>query len=91
MLVLGKCVANDNVLARLLASRPAVLLGRVSYSFYLLHWMITVLIARALTPHRDSLGPLLGTALLFGTGFALSALAATALWWLAERPYLIRA
>jgi exopolysaccharide production protein ExoZ len=90
VLVLGQCLAGANALARLLARRPLVLLGRVSYSFYLLHWMVVVLVARALTPHRDRLGAFPGTVTLFVVAFALSALVATALWWLAERPYFAR-
>jgi exopolysaccharide production protein ExoZ len=87
VLVLGKCCAADNALARLLASRPPVWLGRISYSFYLLHWMIVVLVARWLSPQRDALGAFGSTVALFATAFALSAIAATASWWLAERPY----
>jgi exopolysaccharide production protein ExoZ len=87
VLVLGKCCAADNVMATLLSSRPAVWLGRVSYSFYLLHWMIVVLVARWLAPQRDALGALGGTVALFAMGFLLSAIAATVSWWLAERPY----
>jgi peptidoglycan/LPS O-acetylase OafA/YrhL len=90
LLVLGKCVAEGNALARLFAWRPLVILGRVSYSFYLLHWMIVVLVASALAMHRENLGPIAGTVLLFGIGFALSAVAASALWWMAERPYFVR-
>jgi peptidoglycan/LPS O-acetylase OafA/YrhL len=90
VLVLGKCCAADNALATLFASRPAVLLGRVSYSFYLVHWMIVVLVGRWLMPARDALGPLLCTLALFAAAFALSAMAATVSWWLAERPYFRR-
>ena len=90
VLVLGKCLGNANALARLLSLHPLVLLGRVSYSFYLLHWMVVALVARGLTPHRVSLGALPGTLLLFGVAFAASAFAATVLWWLAERPYFMR-
>ena len=35
---------------RWLALRPLRELGRVSYSFYLVHWMVVVLVARALEP-----------------------------------------
>ena len=87
VLVLGKCCAADNAMATLLSSHPAVWLGRVSYSFYLLHWMIVVLVARWLAPQRDALGALGGTVVLFATGFLLSAIAATVSWWLVERPY----
>ena len=59
------------------------MLGRVSYSFYLVHWMIVVLVAR-LVEHAS---PGVATAAIFAGGFALSAAAATAVWWVAERPY----
>lgn len=51
--------------------------------------MTVVLVARALAPHRDTLGPVVGTVLLFTVGFSLSVIAATILWWLAERPYFV--
>jgi exopolysaccharide production protein ExoZ len=90
VLVLGKCIANDNnAVSAILKMPPAVLLGRVSYSFYLLHFIIVALVARALTPQRDILGPVMGSVLLFTVGFALSIIAATILWWLAERPYFV--
>ena len=87
VLVLAKCCAGDNPIATLLSTRPACWLGRVSYSFYLLHWMIVVLVARWLYAQRDVLGAVGGTLALFATGFLLSAIAATISWWLAERPY----
>jgi len=66
---------------------PLRSLGRISYSFYLVHWMLVVLVARAVTGHVDALGALGATLVIFAGGFAVSALAATALWWVAERPY----
>ena len=90
VLVLGKCIANDgNAVSATLKTLPAVLLGRVSYSFYLLHLIVVTLVAHALAPHRDTFGPLLGTVLLFSVGFVVSTVAATILWWLAERPYFV--
>jgi peptidoglycan/LPS O-acetylase OafA/YrhL len=80
------CVRGDNVVARLLAWAPLRALGRVSYSFYLLHWLIVVLVARAV----DGSAPVVVTTAIFAGGFALSALAATVSWWLAERPYFAR-
>ncbi|MEO8508368.1 MAG: hypothetical protein ABI593_12135, partial [Betaproteobacteria bacterium] len=62
-------------------------LGNISYSFYLVHWMIVVLVARAVEPHTNALGVAGATAVIFGGGFAASAVAAVALWWCAERPY----
>jgi exopolysaccharide production protein ExoZ len=90
VLVLGKCIANDsNAVSAMLKLRPIVALGRVSYSFYLMHFMIVVLVALALGQERDQLGPVTGTVLLFTVGFALSVIAATIVWWLAERPYFV--
>ena len=65
---------------------PLRALGRVSYSFYLVHWMIVVLVARAV----DGLGIVAAAGAIFGAGFALSAIAATLSWWVAERPYFAR-
>jgi peptidoglycan/LPS O-acetylase OafA/YrhL len=84
-LVVAKCLASPNPLAGVLACAPLRALGRVSYSFYLVHWMIVVLVARQVD--AAAVGPVAGTIALFAAGFALSALAATLLWRLAERPY----
>lgn len=86
VLLLAKCTVPDNALARLFATRPLRALGRVSYSFYLLHWMIVVLVARTVETAR--LSPLAATLAIFVAGFVLSWLAAHASWWIAERPYL---
>jgi len=51
------------------------------------HWMIVVLVARAVD---GVLGPLLATLAIFVGGFALCAVAAAVCWWLAERPYFAR-
>jgi peptidoglycan/LPS O-acetylase OafA/YrhL len=77
------CVRGGNVAARILGWAPLRALGRVSYSFYLVHWMIVVLVARA----ADHAPAAVAMAAIFLGGFALSAVAATALWWAAERPY----
>ncbi len=90
VMVLAKALAGDNALAAALATRPLVLLGRISYSFYLLHWMIVVLVARAVGPHGDAWGALPATMVIFGVGFVLSVVAAAVSWWVAERPYFAR-
>jgi peptidoglycan/LPS O-acetylase OafA/YrhL len=82
-LVVGKCLAQDNAIARVMAAAPLRALGRVSYSFYLLHWMIVVLVARGVAGAT----PLVAAAAIFGGGFALSAIAATISWRIAEQPY----
>jgi exopolysaccharide production protein ExoZ len=81
--VLALCVRGSNAVARFFEVAPLRALGRVSYSFYLVHWMIVVLVARA----AEGM-PIAGAAtVIFAAGFALSAAAAAALWWVAERPY----
>lgn len=90
VLVLAKALAGDNALAAALAMRPLVLLGRISYSFYLLHWMIVVLVARAVMPYGEAWGALPATVAIFVGGFVLSAIAAVLSWWVAERPYFVR-
>ena len=87
LLVIAKSLDPGNAIHRLLALRALRELGRVSYSFYLVHWMVVVLVARALEAHVKALGPLVVAIVIFGAGFVLSAIAATASWWLAERPY----
>jgi peptidoglycan/LPS O-acetylase OafA/YrhL len=79
--------ARANVVARVFETAPLRALGRVSYSFYLVHWMIVVLVARAV----EGAPAAMAAATIFAGGFALSAAAATALWWVAERPYFARA
>jgi hypothetical protein len=49
--------------------------------------MLVVLVARAVDSHAEELGPIAATLAIFGGGFVASAVVATALWWIAERPY----
>ncbi|MFO1414690.1 MAG: acyltransferase [Burkholderiales bacterium] len=84
-LVVAKCLATPNGLAAILAATPLRSLGRISYSFYLVHWMVVVLVAREV--QARAAGPVTGPVTIFVGGFLLSALVATLLWWLAERPY----
>jgi peptidoglycan/LPS O-acetylase OafA/YrhL len=87
VLLIAKSLAPGNAVAWIFTRAPLRALGRISYSFYLVHWMLVVLVARAVTGHVDALGALGATLAIFAGGFAVSALAATALWWVAERPY----
>ena len=54
-LVLLKCLRAGNIVSSLLTDRPLVALGRISYSFYLVHWMIVVLVARVVDTHAAAL------------------------------------
>lgn len=87
LLVVAQCVAGGNAIATMLTWRPLVRLGRISYSFYLLHWMVVVLVARAVDVPSEAWGLLPSTLVIFGGGFALSVAAAALSWWLTERPY----
>ncbi len=83
-LIIAASLDARTIVARVLSWAPLRALGRVSYSFYLVHWMIVVLVARAVD---GALPPLTVALVIFGGGFMLSAIAATICWWLAERPY----
>jgi peptidoglycan/LPS O-acetylase OafA/YrhL len=83
ILIVGTCLTPGNVVSRVLSARPLRALGRVSYSFYLVHWMIVVLVARAV----EGEPPLAAAVAIFGGGFLLSAIAATVSWRIAEQPY----
>ena len=87
-LVIGKAVSGKGALARGLAWRPLVGLGRISYSFYLLHSISVVLVFRLWTRLSIPYLGLAGNALYLGLlGFA----GAVALGWssfmVAERFY----
>jgi peptidoglycan/LPS O-acetylase OafA/YrhL len=88
LLVIGKAVSGEGVLARSLAWRPLVGLGRISYSFYLLHSVSLALVfrlwARLSIP---SLG-LVGNALYLGLlGFAGAVVLGWGSFLVAERFY----
>ena len=79
--VLGACLvvaARDSPLnVRLLASRPAVFIGLVSYPLYLWHWPLLALLRNVdRAPSSAAIGATL----------ALAALLAVATWWIIERP-----
>lgn len=89
MLVLAKSVQPGNILAWTFTRRPLIALGRISYSFYLVHWMIVVLVARAVSTQATAWGPAWGSIAIFAGGFAGSAIVAKITWLIAERPYFM--
>jgi len=88
LLVLKTC-DGQSVPGRILSTRPALALGRISYSFFLVHYVVLHVLARALAA-LDVNAPGAYAAALFGGGFALSALAGWALFVVAERFYFAR-
>ncbi|MFO1315365.1 MAG: acyltransferase [Burkholderiales bacterium] len=90
VMLVAKSLAPGNAVAWLFLRRPLRALGRISYSFYLVHWMLVVLAARAVAGHVGALGAFGAIVAVFVAGFAASAVAGTALWWVAERPYFAR-
>jgi len=88
VLLLAHCLEPRGWFASTFAWSPLRALGRVSYSFYLLHWMVVVLVARA--TQSLALPPAMAVATIFVVGFVLSWLAASVSWWIAERPYFTR-
>jgi peptidoglycan/LPS O-acetylase OafA/YrhL len=70
-LVLLVCIegSTEGVTNRVLSSRPAVYLGKISYGTYLWHWPALVVVFAA-TDHRISSLSAFGIAALAGTGIA---------------------
>ena len=76
-------------LARWLSSAPALALGHISYSFFLIHYVVLHVLAHWLIEQRMATGMAFAATLFVG-GFAASALAAWALYGVAERFYFTR-
>jgi peptidoglycan/LPS O-acetylase OafA/YrhL len=87
VLVIAKSLERGNAVSWLLTRPLLRVLGRISYSFYLVHWMLVVLVARAASAHVQEVGGIAATLAIFGGGFVASAAVAAAFWWIAERPY----
>lgn len=84
ILVLKLCDGSSPP-ARWLSTRPALALGRISYSFFLLHFVVLHVMARLIGGTGIAFA-----ATIFIGGFALSLAAASALYALAERSYFRR-
>jgi len=88
LLVLKTC-DGASLPGRLLASRPALALGRISYSFFLVHFIVLHVLGEALVKAGVT-QPAAFAAALFAAGFALSLAAAWALFHVAESFYFGR-
>ena len=83
MLIISKVGFSPGVLKDLISWRPLVLLGRISYSFYLLHALIILWI------FKSTLQPS-NIVILFCLSFGACLAAAIVSYILAERPYFKR-
>jgi peptidoglycan/LPS O-acetylase OafA/YrhL len=88
LVVLKACDAGSWPV-RLLTTRPALALGRVSYSFFLVHYVVLHVLGQGLVA-LDVTTPGVYAAAIFLGGFALSALAAWVVVLAAERFYFAR-
>jgi exopolysaccharide production protein ExoZ len=88
-MVIASSLHRRGILERMFSTAPLLDLGRISYSFYLLHWIVLKMLALTLKEYGSALGPVECTVVLFALGLLAAVLMATGSWWLAERPYFI--
>jgi exopolysaccharide production protein ExoZ len=89
-LLVAKACDETGALAKLLTRRAPLWLGRYSYSFFLIHYVVLHVYGQALEDALGTAHRALFAALLVGGGLALSLLAARALYAVAERFYFER-
>jgi peptidoglycan/LPS O-acetylase OafA/YrhL len=89
-LLVLKCCDPASPIARIFSTRPALALGRISYSFFLVHYIVVHLVGHLLHPGADAASRAIFVVGVYAGGFALSALAAWALFLAAERFYFVR-
>jgi len=89
MILIASTLHRQGILERVFSSELLLALGRISYSFYLWHWIVLKLLALTLKAYGTALGPMERTAALFAVGLLAAVLVATGSWWLAERPYFL--
>ena len=89
-LLVAKVIYGDGLLHRLFALEKLRRLGKVSYSFYLFHGLVIIIVCDQLKPFLHDLPELVTFALLLGCAFACSVAVASVSYRLLERPYFER-
>lgn len=89
-LLVLKCCDPDSFAGRLFSTRAFLALGRISYSFFLVHYIVLHVLGHFLPTGDDTMARATFALSFFAGGFVLSALAAWALFQLAERFYFAR-
>jgi peptidoglycan/LPS O-acetylase OafA/YrhL len=89
-LLVLKCCDPESFPARLFSTRRVLALGRISYSFFLVHYIVLHVLGRVLEPGTEMPGRIAFVITLYIAGFALSVLAAWLLFQAAERFYFTR-
>jgi exopolysaccharide production protein ExoZ len=90
-LLVLKCCDPGSLPARVFSTRPALALGRISYSFFLVHYIVLHVLGRVLHDGGDAPSRVRFALAIYAGGFILSALAAWLLFQAAERFYFRRA
>jgi len=87
LLLVAKVIHGDGVLHRMFAWEPLRRLGRVSYSFYLFHGLVIIIVCDHLAPLLHGLPEPLTFVLLLGCSSGCSVAIASASYRLLEQPY----
>jgi peptidoglycan/LPS O-acetylase OafA/YrhL len=90
LLLVAKVIHGDGVLHRMFALEPLRRLGRVSYSFYLFHGLVIIIVCDHLAPLLHGLPEPLTFVLLLGCSFGCSVAVASVSYRLLEQPYFER-
>jgi peptidoglycan/LPS O-acetylase OafA/YrhL/cellulose synthase/poly-beta-1,6-N-acetylglucosamine synthase-like glycosyltransferase len=89
-LLVAKVVYGDGFLHRIFRSEILSRLGRVSYSFYLFHGLVIIIVCDHLAPMLRGLPEFVRFLVLLSCSFAFSAAVASVFYRLLERPYFER-
>jgi peptidoglycan/LPS O-acetylase OafA/YrhL len=90
LLLAAKVIHGDGVLRRMFALEALRRLGRVSYSFYLFHGLVIIIVCDHVAPLLRPLPESVTFVLLLGCSFACSVAVASLSYRLLEQPYFER-